>query len=332
MSSRHRDIEDRASDWILRREAGLTAAEVHAFADWQRADPRHADAVRRHERAWSLLDRPRATGRAGAMVQELSRRATRRRRRATLVATACAASLALGWTWLARPPAAAGPAPAMAASAKLVRPDRRVLPDGSVVELNPEAEIAVDFSGPLRRVALRKGEALFQVAHDKTRPFIVAVGKFEVQAVGTAFDVRVDAGSLDVMVTEGTVQVRDAGANGGRELVDARNKLTVSAAPAPTSAPLPRAVAVSPQAMAEELSWRAPRLEFAGTPLGEAVALMNREAAAQLVIDDPALAAIRVNGLFRANNTAAFVRLLEANFGVVAEPAGDTVRLRRAHP
>src|SRR5690606_26598038 len=92
----------------------------------------------------------------------------------------------------------------------------------------------------------------------------------------------------------------------------------------PILAPTP----VSPAEMAERLAWRIPKLEFTDTPLAEAVALMNEYSQVQLVIDDAELARLPISGLFRAERTEAFVRLLEANFSVEAERVSETVRLR----
>jgi transmembrane sensor len=84
------------------------------------------------------------------------------------------------------------------------------------------------------------------------------------------------------------------------------------------------------------LAWRAPRVEFSGAALAAAVELLNQQARAsgrgvQLVIADPALGRVRVSGLFRLDNTEAFVRLLEEGFGIRAERNGEAeIRLRAA--
>jgi len=342
MNPELRKIDDLASDWVLRRELGLPPGEAKALELWKEADPRHAEALSRHEEAWALLDRQREAGRAAELVRDLAGRSSRRRRRrVALAAAAGVALLATGWLWQSRQVAGASPP---VASAVLLPPEKRTLPDGSVVELRRGAEIAVDFSGPLRRVALRRGEALFQVAKNKERPFVVSAGGIEVRAVGTAFVVQLEEREMDVVVTEGRVRVGRApgpadsrgpdlrpAAGNPALFLDAGHHLTVDlrgeAASLPIAASEP---ALSPQEIADRLSWRAPRVEFSETPLGEAVSLMNRGSAEHLVIGDPTLAAIRVNGLFRADDSATFVRLLEANFGVAARQSGNVVTLRFA--
>jgi transmembrane sensor len=81
------------------------------------------------------------------------------------------------------------------------------LADGSTVDLNARSQLRVEFSDRERRVELLDGQALFQVAKDKARPFIVHSGDATVRAVGTQFDVyRKDSGTT-VTVLEGRVAV-----------------------------------------------------------------------------------------------------------------------------
>src|SRR5690606_39177778 len=93
------------------------------------------------------------------------------------------------------------------ASSIVSLPDRSVLADGSVVELRPGAQIAVDFTDQVRRLTLISGEAHFQVSKDPTRPSVVAAAGIEVRAVGTAFFVELAAATVEVVVTEGSVAI-----------------------------------------------------------------------------------------------------------------------------
>jgi transmembrane sensor len=218
-------------------------------------------------------------------------------------------------------------------------PEKRILPDGSIAELKAGAEITIDFNDAVRRIILQRGEAHFEVAKNPRRPFVVAAAGVEVRAVGTAFAVQLGETAVEVLVTEGRVAVDR------RELerVAPHALTTFAAEPAP---PLPEELAAGQRAvvnlldavarvesmpstqLAQRLAWRAPRLEFSDTPLAEAVALMNRYATVRIEIADPALARMRVNGLFRADNTDTFIRLLEASFDVTAERSGDAIVLK----
>src|SRR5258708_5796577 len=193
------DIEAQASDWIIRRDAGLSAREEQEFARWRAKDPRHAEAVGRHDQAWSVLEKLLRAGQADAMIQRLGERATkRRRRRVSAAAGALVVAFAAVWFW---PSALVAPVTLANAHAVRVVPERRTLPDGSFVELKFGAEIAVDYSGLLRRVSLKNGEAHFAVAKNKDRPFVVEAGGVEVRAVGTAFSVQLGSKQVEVLVT-----------------------------------------------------------------------------------------------------------------------------------
>jgi transmembrane sensor len=225
-----------------------------------------------------------------------------------------------------------------ATRAVVLTPAMQTLPDGSVVELKFGAQIAADFSGEFRRVSLIQGEAHFEVAKDAKRPFIVSAGGVEFRAVGTAFSVQLGKEQVEMLVTEGRVAVSkvpepttlaDPGPPSDPVVVEAGKRVVME-----LGAATPQVAEISTAELAEKLSWRAPRLEFTDTPLAEAVALMNQHAAGRglprLVLEDEASAQLPVSGMFRADNTAAFVRILEVNFGLKAIPEGNTIALKKA--
>src|SRR3546814_16020939 len=89
----------------------------------------------------------------------------------------------------------------------------------------------------VRQIALKSGEAWFQVAKDRARPFVVEIGDVRVRAVGTAFSVRREANGVDVQVTEGVVEVWRVG--------DEANIRRVSAGPRAFVAPDKAVVSVA---------------------------------------------------------------------------------------
>jgi transmembrane sensor len=268
------------------------------------------------------------------------------------VTLATAAAVALGVFLHARKPTASEPAgvprpgvvrtappAAVLTHSGLVKHESRrlTLPDGSVVDLNAGAKIEVAFTTEERRVRLVSGEAHFTVAKNPARPFIVAAGSVAVRAVGTAFSVQLGDQQVDVLVTEGRVQVAqpesvNPAPSGMRDdsmaplvlLAGQRATIATSASIAPAVA------AVSPTEMERALAWQGVRLEFADMPLADVAAEFNRHNQRQLAVD-PAVAGLRVGGNFRADNVDAFVRLLESSFGVAAELRADgaTVLRRR---
>ena len=138
----------------------------------------------------SALDWPRHTGTTEVVLRAIEVQVSRRKRRGVTRALAgLAVCLAAALTWqIVRTPAPSFPP----ASILVTSPARRVLPDGSVVELSDGAKIAVDYAGALRRVALERGAAHFQVAKNSSRPFVVSARNVEIRDIGTVFEVRLD--------------------------------------------------------------------------------------------------------------------------------------------
>jgi len=334
-------IESAASDWIARRDAGLTPFEQTEFAQWL-SDPRHARALARHEQAWQIFGRPHATGKGLAMMREVHRRiADRSRQRKVVAVASVCVLLAAGLVMRSLLPRESIER-TVPTNARLVLHEYQHLPDGSIIELNSGAEISVDISDNLRHVALLKGEALFHVAKNKNRPFIVSINKIEVRAVGTAFLVQCGESSVDVLVTEGRVAIdRTTKDSSNREqsiLNGAVAPLTIATVDAGQHAMIevsksilvPRVEALGPAAIVDRLAWRAPRFEFTGTPLSEAVALLNRYNQVKFMVEDPSIAALEVSGYFRADNANTFLHLIEQSLGVRGERRGDTIILRKA--
>lgn len=315
------EIDAKAAEWFARRDGGCSPAEKEELESWLHEDVRHAEAFGRLEMAWKTFGKPADTGSTDALLMELAGRRSRRLRRRKLAAFAAAAGLAVGVGLLSRLDLQRSEQ--ASAGAIVHRATERVLPDGSRITLRDGADIGVQFSTGERRVLLVEGEAWFEVAKDRARPFVVSVNGVEVRAVGTSFAVQLNRRSVDVLVTEGTVSVGSSGTNPAvpeSVKVTAGNRIVLSNEINAGRAPIEP---VSRDEADHQLSWRTPRVEFKGTPLVDAVATMNREAegktAWRLRIVDRDLEMMRVSGIFRADNIDAFVLLLEVGFGVKAE-------------
>jgi transmembrane sensor len=227
------------------------------------------------------------------------------------------------------------------------------LQDGSHITLNTATEVQVALSGKERDIELTHGEAFFEVAHDKTRPFVVNVGKRRVIAVGTQFSVFRNGDDIRVVVSEGTVRLEPR-----VQLQEARKRTFYSSGSAPElsgSGPstgmdassegsadvlLLHAGSVAHAGSSgvlvqketesttqEQLSWRSGTLMFRDQTLGEAAAEFNRYNERQIVIRDPAIENLKIEGSFRATNVDAFVRLLESGFPVRATEENSQILL-----
>jgi transmembrane sensor len=239
-------------------------------------------------------------------------------------------------------PASAPPAIA-AVAARVSLPERQVLADGSIVELRPGARISVEFTDVLRRVVLEAGEAHFQVEKNAARPFVVAAHGVEFWAVGTAFNVQLDSRSVELVVTEGRVAIDRGGAtvpptalapaiatgvaSGGEDMrltvVDAGQRVVVEAATEKAGADF-ETESLPPSALAERMAWRVPRLELSGTPLVEAIRLINQHSQVKLSLGDPSLASVRLSGVLRADNVDTLLSLLAESHGIRAERRGES--------
>ena len=221
------------------------------------------------------------------------------------------------------------------------------LADGSRLILNTDTHVRVKYSARERRILLERGEAFFEVAKDKTRPFVVYAGENRVVAVGTKFSVRRDRGDVQVIVTEGRVNLA---ASVAPARLGPGTPRTVSAEPVvgpvmATAAVVPLRsltagmiarsskdeVVVRRRAAAEAealLSWRSGYVVFDDVSLADAVAEFNRYIERKIVIEDRSLAGLHIGGNFRSNNADAFLWLLQNGFQIEVERSADKIVLK----
>lgn len=328
-------VEAAAVDWLTRLDAGLSEKEKAEYERWLKENPLHEQAVSRYARVWSLLDHPKEGGRSELMLRELKRRQrVRRAQRTSLLAGAAALLLMAFVFW--RKPQTAAPSQAGSGTAQIFEPERKILPDGSTVELNAGAELAVEFTDAERRVRLLKGEAHFAVAKNAKRPFVVYAGSVDFKAVGTAFAVQLGERQVDLLVTQGRVAVETAKSGTAEAQPASRASPTLKAYDvvrvdlAAAAPPVVHQVeAISQDEMARRLFWRSPRIELTDAPLAEAVRLVNRYGAVRFVIEDASLETVEVSGYLRADNTDAFLLLVRDSLGLEAVRLGREIHLRK---
>jgi transmembrane sensor len=330
-----------AARWMARRDRGLTPLEAEELRRWEAADPRHGAELAQIEAAWRGFDLARAAPDLVAMAGELDRCTTlgcRPRFRAWFHGFAAVAAIALtfGISWWRL--ATVDPTRDTETGGYQIiesEAQERALPDGSLVLVRGDSAVHVEFTATERRIRLLRGEAHFKVEKDLQRPFVVSAAEAAVRAVGTAFNVRIYSDNVEVLVTAGTVQVAKTSAmssanplapsvTAGQRAVVARNATSGESVEIEVSA-------VPPAEVDQALAWQSKRFVFDRTPLAEAVAAFNRNAAGtsgvQLVIGDAALGTRRLGGTFRAANVDGFVRLLERSVEVRTERRGNTVVL-----
>lgn len=340
------EIEARAAGWLAHRDGqAWSSRDDDALHAWLAADAAHRVAFLRLEAAWKESGRLQALGagwrgdgppprgywhappatRREQMLHAVER-ATMPPRRAPgsraavafAIVSLAACALVAGWGWRAWTHVdSAHYATAMGG----IR--TQALADGSRTTLASDSALDVHLSRRERLVELHRGEAIFEVAKDPGRPFVVDAGTRQVVAVGTRFSVRRDAHALRVVVTEGTVRLQAA---------DGDARTPSSLLPAGSVAQIEGGNVLLrslPVADAEQLlEWRDGLLVFRNTSLRDAAAEFNRYNARKILIADADAGALRVGGSFRWDNADAFVRLLVLGFPVRAQYADDRIVLR----
>ncbi|HVS54418.1 MAG TPA: FecR domain-containing protein [Opitutaceae bacterium] len=239
-------LDDEAALWAARLDGGgMNDADRSALAAWLNADAMHAEVLAGYRHLSAQID-------AGLMVSP--RRVSRRR--ALIALSAIAAAVAVLFAFLSTRPR----------NFETNAAERHVatLADGSQIELNAQTAIEVDFRRAERHVRLQRGEALFTVAKDASRPFVVETSQGVVRVTGTVFDVRSarDA-QIEVTVLKGTVRVRSANAAIGDEVLTPRRQATMTGEQI--------VVRDLPDDAAENaIAWRQGQAVFVDTPLAEA--------------------------------------------------------------
>lgn len=315
--------EEGAATWDARlRDSKATSDGRRAFQRWLGEDGANQAAYDRLQTALAVL-------KANADLPELSALrdeardsvfTSRRRRFASLAAAAMIGVCALGGIALYRDD------PGSEIATLLNRDKiyatsgdertRVTLADGSIVTLDSATRIAVRLGATRRDVTLLSGRALFEVAKDRTRPFVVRAGTRTVTALGTVFDVRLSPREFRVTLAEGSVAVRPVDARGGspEQILRPRQQLVVVAGAAPLE--------LSSVDTDTALGWADQQIFFEDEPLASAVGKMNRYSAIKIVVD-PDVADMRINGMFRVTNQASFIEALEATLPVDVRSGGD---------
>jgi transmembrane sensor len=321
-----REIDDAAAAWVARSDAGsLSEQDRVALEAWLALDPRHAGAYARARAVFAWSGRTGASPiqqRPAPDAQHESRpkqhlRPHRRWPGAAVAALVLLATAIGSFAYL-----------------RLLPQDRFVtaqgevrrlsLDDGSTLTLNTASRVHVYWSDAERRVRLLEGEALFDVASDPKRPFIVESAATAVRAVGTSFTVRrFEADRIEIVVREGVVAVDSLDLPGLPSV-----KLVANTRALDQPGLAPRVEPFDQDQLTKHLSWRDGMIAFDGDTLAEAAREFARYSATPLRVDDAEVAQLRVVGLFASNDPAGFARAAALSLGLETEIDEDGIRLR----
>lgn len=339
-------IREQASEWLVCFSEGeVDAAAREAFTYWLRTSPEHVRAYLRISAFWhdaELIDKAtrgdidglvqRAlkennvvsfteVGRVSPPSSDVSERGARSGRPwaiAAAMAIACVGMLFAVLHFYGGQTYATG-----------VGELRTVtLADGSKVEINARSRIKVNFTDSQRDVELLEGQALFSVAKDAARPFVVRSGNTSVKAVGTQFDVNRKPGGTVVTVFEGSVAVTQS------EPKRTTNAPAAVAVPRVLLTPGEQVTATGHIIMpakkanlAAATAWTEGLLVFDSAPLSEVVQEFNRHNLKPMLIMDDRLSTLRISGIFPASGAERLTVFLRERFDIVVQERDDAIRL-----
>ncbi|SFI52007.1 FecR family protein [Caulobacter sp. UNC279MFTsu5.1] len=308
-----------AADWLTRlSDPEIETDDLEAFSAW-RANPDNRAAYERLEDLTQSLQSLAGDKDIEQIAADAFARAPRTapwRLRETSRST-----------WLAIGAAAAALVIGAVAGVTLLRPTYSTgvgetfsarLEDGSRVLLNTDSQVRVRYSAGVRRVELLRGQALFEVAHNAARPFIVVAGDTQTRALGTRFEVRRDGQDVRVILTQGSVEITDKDAPKATWRLAPGQALAVPARQPALAKP--RTIDVK-----SATSWTTGDLTFQDLPLAAAVAELNRYSQEKIILGDGVDADRVINGVFPAGENGDFIAAMSSLYGLesVRKSNGD---------
>lgn len=346
------DIEQQAADWLLRLDAEHkpSKSEIDELTAWVQRSPAHKEQLQRLAQYWHCANLPAELSLApsGSAPSEpgngnlLSRLFSSGWRATATLGVALSIAGALTMNLLTSD--TSGISGNGIYETRTGEQNSITLRDGSVIQLNTGSRIHVNFVDKQRTVSLIAGEVHFQVAKDKTRPFIVKAGEGLVRAVGTAFSVRLHPEAVKVVVDEGKVALAtsldtpNSKSGSSRDTAETVKRAvdrgylvqgqTVEFVPEAGDGLGNEIQELKQDDLDQQLAWRTGMLLFSGEPLAEAIAEINRYTSLEIKIIDQQIADLKIGGHFKVGETEAMLQALEISFGIrVTRPNPDTVHL-----
>lgn len=303
-------LTNQANAWVVRITSGhATAADAQALRAWCALSPAHAQAYRQATRLWRQL---------GDLAPLQRAQPSRLARRRLLSAGAAAVVLlgAFGLSWTGQVPDARAMLADMSTST--AEQHQATLADGSQVTLDAQTLLSLNFSERWRDISLDAGAAIFEVAHDPQKPFVVKAGEVRVTAIGTVFEVRHQSDGVRVTCTEGVVAVQSPGQAERR--LRAGEQLTLS----DSATPQFRRVDAD-----SAMAWQHGQLRFRQRPLAELIEELNRYRPGRIILAAADKAERPVSGIFHLSRPEEALQHIVQSQGLqAAHYPGGVVLLR----
>lgn len=306
---------DKASLWIARLDRKLTKSEESELRHWLAQDAENSKTLIQLAQLWDKMDRL-------SLLSEVFQIQPRKKSYTMRYAIAASFLFACLGVFSLMQFTAENIMPELAYETAVGEQQKILLDDGSTLILNTDSQVQVIYSAKQRLLLLSRGEIHIDVAHDTSRPLRVVANDKVVQAVGTAFDVRVlNLNKVKVWVTEGRVAIAD---NKHIENPTALEKeplnnpgLFISKGEKAILSGVSQQVEkISDGDMTAQLSWQQGNIVFRGETLDEAVLEFNRYSDKTFVILDSSLKQVRIAGVFKIGDTLSLLSTLHNNFDI----------------
>ncbi len=321
------EIDQEAADWAAKVDRGLRPDEQSELDAWLGGDARRTGAFAIMRATALQTERAAALG-AQSGVRNVARPnlPVLPHRRRFLVGGGLAAAV-VGGVVLVRPLLADEKHQTRKGEIRQI-----ALRDGSAVTLNTDSLLEVRLSDRRRELRLVRGEALFDIAHDKTRPFVVLAGTTAAVALGTSFMMRHLPGeAVQVLVQGGLVEVRrEDNAGMAPQRLAANMRAVITSRPVISQSDDPISVThVSVSEAQRALAWRDGQLAFEGETLGAAAEAFSRYSDTRIIVEDPQLAREEIAGLYQATDPIGFARSVAVSVGARVFISEDKVQIYR---
>ncbi len=206
------------------------------------------------------------------------------------------------------------------------------LADDTIVHLNSDSSLLVDFTTHRRNVSIERGQVYFEVAKDVGRPFLVRAGNYTFKDVGTSFDVFRKATDTVVSVVEGRVAIWKDEQSGLLPGLNTQKHLEDLHAGDQATITQTRIVErEDPKVIQKKaIAWLRQEIVFDGETIASAANEFNRYNRMQIVVDDPRVGLMPISGVFHMYGVKSFARFLDALPGVRTETQGDVLHVTGA--
>jgi transmembrane sensor len=320
-------IDDEASIWLVRLDNGNLSDQLRKeLKTWLSADKRHPIALRTITDIWDDMDEVLMLINEDSS-KSISFRSLLKPIFQPVMLAASVSFLAIV-IWLVMPTNVQKNSYATLIGQQITT----TFDDGSIIHLNTNSRIETQFSDEKRIVKLIKGEALFEVAHDPSRPFIVYAGDRLVQAIGTKFVIHLKSENIQVTVTDGKVKMSKVALNTKLADIEELNNTTIQKDDVYIAKgekvivgtdQAPKLTRIKPDGIKRELSWIDGKLIFVNEELFDVIQEINRYVDIEIVLKDPSLHKTKISGRFNLEDSEALIEAIEISFNMKSQQLGS---------